>query len=168
MNDILTNNITLTAVTNVIQDDLITAFGPQGAQHRLNVPQGWAARLWDWSVFCDWGTDDRWGVSLQRQPLPRDGQEDWDADIDVLNDGGQLASFMFHCDFTTTGETSFAFPLTEPLWEMDYRLVINPRIVGFATGQVNLGFRLRYKLVRASREQVAAILFWQNAGMKVA
>jgi len=168
MNDILTARIEMTTISGDIAPDLVTNLGPQGDEFKINVPQGFAARLWDFSLYMAMADNQRLGVNLMRTPVPRDGVRAWTNDNEMLDDGGVIAVLGSTTRGTSaTGMSSMTFPQTEHLWDLDYRLVLNPRITGFAQVSRELGFRLRYKLVRATTNQVAAILFWQNAGEKV-
>ncbi len=168
MNDILTQRIEVTALSGDVAPDLRTAFGPQGDEFRLNVPEGFAARLWSFSVYpTQLGTNSRLGIALMRSPVPADGVRAWTNDNEVLDDGNQLASYLHSHLIVTTGATIVQGPVEFLLWDLDYRLVLNPRVAGFAQTAQQCGFRLRYKLIKVSRADVAAILFWQNQGVKV-
>lgn len=167
MNDFLTARIPLSTLAGDIAPDLVTNFGPGGNIVPINVPEGFAARLYDFAVYELFPPDGRYGVNLVRTPVPRDGVRAWSGDQEVLDDGGVLAA-LGGTFVSGTGDQNQRYPHTEHLWPLDYRLVMAPRITGFTQVSRSMGFRVRYQLVRASRKEVAAILFWQNQGVKVA
>lgn len=167
MNDLLTQRMNMTQISGDVAPDLRTNLGPQGDQFRLYVPEGWAARLYDFSVYHQWLVDSRYGINLMKGPAPfEEGVAAWGGDTNVLRDSGSLAALLFKNDFVTSGSANAFYPHTEHLWDLDFRLVLNPRVTGFVQVASSVGFRLRYRLVKASRSDVANILFWQNEGVK--
>lgn len=164
MNDILTSRIVNSVLSGNAAPDLITNNGPQGDLHKLNVPEGFAARLWDWQVFSRLVASGRYAFNLIRTLTPRDGVTAWTNDSEVNRGGDAIAALAGQLVGATGLQVS---PHRVMLWDEDIRLVINPRVTGFVQVSQNVGFRLRYKLVRATKMEIAAILFWQNAGEKV-
>lgn len=167
MNDFLTQRIPETVISGDIAPDLLVNLGPQGDQFKLNLAEGTAARLYDFSVYQQIPGDGRYGVNLVRSPVPVDGDRAWTNDDEVLSDGNVIAALQL-INITGTGDVSDRFPHTELLWPLDYRVVINPRVTGFCQVARQIGFRLRYQVIKASKVEIAAILFWQNQGVKVA
>lgn len=154
----------MTAIAGDLAPDLITAFGPQGAQFRLNVPEGHVARLYDFGVYDKPANASRYAINLQRTPVPRDGAVAWTTDSNALRDAGALASLI---QSAGSPATTTQYPHSEHLWDLDYRVVVNPHVTGFAQGAQDMGFRLRWVLLKASKVEIAAILVWQNQGIKV-
>ncbi len=163
MNDIQTQTIDELPLGGDIRADIITALGEDGDRFKLNVPEGHVARLWDFSVYARVVASTRYGVNLYKGLLPRDGVRAWTNDSEVLRDGGVLAALSY---VNITGGSGNFFPHSEHLWDLDYRLAIGPRVGGFMQTATVAGFRLRYRIIRASDREIAAILFWQNAGIK--
>jgi len=167
MNDIMISRIPNVTIAGDVAPDLITALGPQGDQFKLNVPEGHVARLWDFAVFCQLNNTNRYAFNLVKSPTPRDGDVAWTNDNEVNRGGDAIAALSLVDLFTTSGSITQMWPHTEHLWDLDYRLVLNPHVVGFFQGTAGCSFRLRYKLMRASRDEVASVLFFQRSGVKV-
>lgn len=163
MNDILTARISTSNLSGDVRPDLLTNFGPRGDFFRLLVPEGMAARLYDFSVYHRMPLAGRYGYNLVRVPVSAAGVRAWINDAQVNTDGGTLAALQ---GSVLSGAGPVAMPDTAFLWDLDYRLVSDPRVTGFAQVGAEVSFRLRYRLVRASKTEVAAILFWQNEGVK--
>lgn len=163
MNDILTARIQVSTLSGDARTDLLANLGPRGDFFKLQVPEGHAARLYDFSVFCRMPLAGRYGYNLVRVPVPEAGVTDWVNDTQGNRDGGTLAALQ---QSVLSGAGPVPAVNTEFLWDLDYRLVSDPRITGFAQVSAEVSFRLRYRLVTASRTEVASILFWQNEGVK--
>jgi len=133
----------------------------------LNVPAGFAAKLYDFAVYSQMAGNSRYGYNLVRTAVPAvEGLRTWTNDNEVLDDGSVIAAFQARDNLTTTGRNIQFFPQTEHLWPLDYQVVSQMHISGFNQVAQFVGFRLRYQLVPASKLKVAAILFWQNEGVK--
>lgn len=165
MNDILTSRIDTTSISGDVGSDLITTNGPGGDEFNLNVPQGYVARLWDWGVFGRIQAAGRVALNLSRMPRGPDGVRVWINDDQIMQDGGTLSAITYTNNLS--GTSPQVWPVGERLWEMDYRVVMNPRVAGFAQVTQDMAFQLRYTLLKASRDEIAAILFWQGSGVKV-
>jgi len=157
MNDFLTWRRVLTATSGVV--------APQ--EVNLNVPEGFSAKLYDFAVYASFLNDSRYGINLYRSPVPADGGRVWNGSIQVLADGGVLAALFMKDNFVTSGNMAAFWPHTEHLWPLDYRVSAPMRIAGFTLGNQDIGFRLRYQLIRQSVAEIAAILSWQGMGVKV-
>lgn len=168
MNDFITQRIDMTALSGDVRTDLLAAFGPQGDQFRMNLPEGHVARLWDFGIYCFFTENGRYGINLAKAPVPRDGVVAYTSDVEVLEFGGMLTAQYQRNELSASGQAIAQYPHTEHLWDLDYRLVSNPRVTGFSQTSQVMGFRLRYRIQRASIQEIASILMWQNQGVKVA
>lgn len=166
MNDFLTSRMPMTAINGNVATDLIANLGPNGDQFTLNLPKGFVARLWDFAVYRQVSLDQRYGINLVRSPSIQGPTQAriWTNDDEVLTDGSVIAALSAH-NINGTGDMVATFPHTSFLWDMDYRVVLNPRVTGFVQVIGQMGFRLRYKLMRATTAQIASIMSWQNEGV---
>jgi len=168
MNDFLTARIPEVVLSGDARADLIAFFGPQGDRFQINVPEGFLARIYDFSVYAQAANDMRYGFNLMRTPVGPSGVRAWNSDADVMNDGGQIAALSYVNQFVGSGAQDYKAPHSELLWPLDYRLALPPRVAGFAQVTAVYSFRMRYILVRATASQIAAVLFWQNQGVQSA
>lgn len=86
----------------------------------------------------------------------------------ILRDPAPLWRLRYSNENQTSGYESIYWPLIHNLWELDYRLIMPSTILFFPTQTVFAGWAIRYKVVRATKGEVAAILFYQNEGLKIA
>ncbi len=155
----------MTTTAGDIRPVLLAAFGAQGDQFDTHIPTGMAAKLYDFSVFRSQVGNSRYGVNLNRGIVTADGVRAWTTDNEVLDDGSVIAALFHRNDLATSGQANQDSPQTAFLWDLDYRIVLPVRVTGFAQVSQSMGFRLRYKLVKATPKEVATILFWQGQGV---
>lgn len=157
MNDIVSTRVEMEPLTGNIAAIVLD----------LKLPEGFAARLWDFTIFDRVEQDSRLGINLYKYSSPiGEGVTAWTGDQQVLRDGDVISRFIRNQDFVTSGSFSAVGKFVDHLWDQDIRVVAPLQIGGFAQVAQQLGFELRFKRVRASRTELAAILFWQNRGVK--
>jgi len=85
---------------------------------------------------------------------------------DLLRTPAAIWRFMYREVFAAGGTVADSWPVTQVLWDLDYRVITRSQMDGFAAIQLRMGVAIRYKVVNVSPAEVAAILFWQQEGLK--